>query len=93
VIRRVLMWRLKNGSDAEEMKEALLSMKGNVSSLLDIEVGVNISSHKSAYDIVFIGTFADKGALLEFESDEFHKSVGGLVSKLRADRVVVEYEC
>ena len=93
MIKRISMWRLKNGSDAEEMKEALLSMKGNVSSLLDIEVGVNISSHKSAYDIVFIGTFADKDALLEFESDQLHVSVGSIVSKLRDERVVVEYEC
>ncbi len=93
MIRRISMWRLKNESDAEEMKEALLSMKGNVSSLSDIEVGVNMSSHKSAFDIVFIGTFADKDALLEFEEDEFHISVGGLVSKLRDGRVVVEYEC
>ena len=93
MIRRISMWRLKNKSDAEEMKEALLSMKGNVHSLSDIEVGVNISPHKSAYDIVFIGTFADKESLLKFESDEFHLSIGGLVSKLRDDRVVVEYEC
>ena len=93
MIRRVSMWRLKNRSDAEEMRRALLSLKGDVSSLAGIEVGVNISPHESAYDIVFIGTFADKEALLEFESDEFHIAVGGLVSKLRDNRVVVEYEC
>jgi len=93
VIRRISMWQLKNGDDAEEMKEALLSMKDNVSSLSDIEVGVNISTHKSAYDFVFVGTFADKEALLEFELDEFHASVGRLVSTLRDSRVVVEYEC
>ena len=93
VIKRISMWQLKNGNDAEEMKKALLSMKGNVNSLAEIEVGVNVSSHQSAYDIVFIGTFADKDALLEFESDEFHKSVGIVVSKLRDNRVVVEYEC
>ncbi|MBV1920580.1 MAG: Dabb family protein [Pseudomonadales bacterium] len=93
MIRRISMWQLKNGGDAEEMKEALLSMKGNVSSLSDIEVGINVSTHKSAYDIVFVGTFADKEALLEFESDEFHRSVGCLVSTLRGGRVVIEYEC
>lgn len=93
MIRRISMWRLKNRIYAEEMRDALLSMRGKVKSLSDIEVGVNISSHNSAYDIVFIGTFADKAALLEFESDEFHKSVGSLVSELRDNRIVVEYEC
>ena len=93
MIRRISMWQLKNKNDAEEMKDALLSMKSHVGSLIDIEVGVNISAHKSAYDIVFIGTFADKEALLEFELDSFHKTVGELVSKLKDKRVVVEYEC
>jgi len=92
VIKRISMWRLKSVSDAEQMKKALLSMKGNVNSLSDIEVGINISTHKAAYDIVFIGTFSDKEALLEFESDGFHKTVGSLVSELRDHRVVVEFE-
>jgi len=87
------MWQLKNKNDAEKMKDALLSMKAHVGALIDIEVGVNISAHKSAFDIVFIGTFADKEALLEFELDSFHKTVGELVSKLKDKRVVVEYEC
>ena len=86
------MWQLKSKDDAEEMKAALLSMKGNVKSLSEIEVGINISTHKSAYDIVFIGTFSDKDALAQFETDIEHKKVGELVATLREKRVVVEYE-
>jgi len=87
------MWKLNDKSDAEEMKRALLSMKGQVACLLEIEVGINVSTHQSAYDVVFIGSFADDQALLEFESDEFHKGVGNTISKLRDHRVVIEYAC
>jgi len=74
------------------MRDLLLSMKGQVSSLQAIEVGVNTSAHKSAFDIIFIGTFANTEALVEFEKDSFHKSIGEVVGRLKQERVVVEYE-
>ncbi|OUS26997.1 hypothetical protein A9Q99_17475 [Gammaproteobacteria bacterium 45_16_T64] len=86
------MWRLHDKKDAEEMKTVLLTMKGNVPSLTDIEVGINISKHNAAYDIVFMGSFKNADALAEFETDEFHKSIGKFVNKVRESRVVVEYE-
>ncbi len=92
MIKRVSMWKLQNRQTAEEMKTALLSMKGNVPSLLDIEVGINFSASKSAYDIVFIGQFKDRAALHEFETDPFHKSVGERVDGLKENRHVVDFE-
>ncbi len=92
MIKRISMWRLKDKIEVERMKEALLSMEGQVSSLLSIEVGVNLSSHNSAFDIVFIGTFANADSLAEFENDRFHLSVAKLVGSLKDERVVVEYE-
>ena len=92
MIKRVSMWRLKDPSEAEHMKGALLSMQGNVPSLCAIEVGVNTSTHHSALDVVFIGSFEDASALAEFDKDRFHKSVGRLVGALKEERVVVEYE-
>lgn len=91
MIRRVSVWKLHKSEDAEKMKEALLSMKGSVPSLYDIEVGVNMSEHTSAFDIVFIGTFEDEVALRAFDADPVHKDVGKLVQGLRERRVVVEY--
>ncbi len=93
MIKRVSMWKLKDGNQAEMMKEKLLSMRGRVQSLQDIEVGINKSPHASAYDIVFIGTFLDKSAVQNFEDDDYHKEVGKYVSSVKLDRKVVEFEC
>ena len=92
MIKRVSMWRLKDKAEVARMKEALLSMKGQVPSLLSIEVGVNTSTHKSALDVVFIGTFSNAAALMEFETDSYHLTIGELVGKLTKERDVVEYE-
>ena len=75
MIRRVSMWKLKNTNKAEEMKTIPLSMKGKVLSLFDIEVEINISSHQKAYDILFLGTFKNNAALIEFDTDNFHQDV------------------
>ena len=87
------MWKLRDASQADEMKQKLLSMRNRVGALYDIEVGVNLSTHASAYDIVFVGTFLNQDAVREFEVDEYHKEVGEFVSSLRVDRKVVEFEC
>ncbi len=91
MIKRVAMWRLKNKEDSEKMKGALESMRGNVPSLLDFEVGINISESSSSFDIVFIATFEDKDALSEFRNDKFHMAVDEVVGKFREQRVVVDF--
>lgn len=93
MIKRISMWKLRDASQADEMKQKLLSMRNRVGALYDIEVGVNLSTHASAYDIVFVGTFLNQDAVREFEVDEYHKEVGEFVSSLRVDRKVVEFEC
>lgn len=92
MIKIIPMWRLKNKSDATEMNDALVSLKDNVSSFLDIEVGINTSEHQAAYDIVLIGSFATRSDLSAFDNDKAHGEVGDLVHKIKDHRVVIEYE-
>ena len=93
MIKRISMWKLKDVSHLAEMKAKLLSMRDRVDSLHEIEVGINETSHPSAYDIVFVGTFLDKSAVKSFELDEYHKEIGNFVSTVKIDRKVVEFEC
>jgi len=93
-IKRVSLFNLKN-HDTEDIKkvvDALQSMKGNVSSLMDIEVGVNLSDSAEAYDVVLIVTFKDIKSLRKYEQDPFHLSVKEIVVGLKENRAVVDYE-
>lgn len=95
MIKRVAMWRLKESEKEEKllaMKDALLSLYGRVPSLKAIEVGLNISCSHAAFDVVFIGSFADIEGLKSFELDPIHKEVAAFVSSMRDVRVVVDYE-
>ena len=93
MIKRVSMWKLIDQSKAAEMIELLRSLEPNVYSLLKAEIGMNRSEHKSAYDVVFIGTFENYSRIREFDSDPYHLEVGSAVSALKTDRKVVEFEC
>lgn len=93
MIKRISMWMLTDIAYADDMREKLLSMRGRVAGLVDIEVGINNTEHHSAYDIVFIGTFSDREAICQFEADEYHKQIGEFVSQVKLDRKVVEFEC
>ncbi|MVF14918.1 Dabb family protein [Ketobacter sp. MCCC 1A13808] len=92
MIKRVAMWRLKDKSQAHEMKEKLQSLEENVPSIHHLEVGINQSDSAKAFDIVFIATFENQDALHEFENDSFHQSISSWVSSAREIRHFVDFE-
>lgn len=92
MIKRIAMWKLRDRAEAKDLAVVIHSLKGNVPSVLDVEVGVNINSTKSAYDLVFTATFKSSGKLKEFEEDAYHKEVSAKVSAARESQVVVDYE-
>lgn len=91
MIKRIAMWKLKNKEEAQNLANAIHSLKDNVMSVIDIEVGVNISTSASAFDLVFTATFENMDKLKEFEKDDYHKEVSAKVSAARETRVVVDY--
>ena len=94
MIKRVSLFRLKkrNTEDIKKVVDALKSMRGAVPTLLDIEVGVNVSKSAEASDVVLIVTFKDIESLRHYEQDPFHLSVKEIVVGLKENRVVVDYE-
>ncbi|MCJ8312672.1 MAG: Dabb family protein [Saccharospirillaceae bacterium] len=94
MIKRISLFKLKRpqSDDLETAATALRSMKGTISSLLDIEVGVNFSQSPAAYDLVLNMTFKDVAALRQFEQDPFHLSVKKTMIELKENRVVVDYQ-
>ncbi len=94
MIKRVSLFKLQrpDTTDTQKVVDALLSMRDNVPSLANIEVGVNFSESDQAYDVVLMATFQDIKSLREFEQDPFHLEVKKLVVSLKRSRVVVDYE-
>ena len=75
MIKHVVCFKLNEGESPEKAKEVLLSMKGNVPMLKDIEVGVDkLHSHRS-YDVILSVVLEDMNALSDYQKDAYHCEV------------------
>ena len=93
-IKRISLFKLKkrNNSDIQAVADKLISMKGEIPSLIDMEVGINFSESNEAYDVLMIGTFKNREALLSYQQDPFHLKVKSFVEGQYESRAVVDYE-
>lgn len=93
MIKHIVCFKLKEGTDVEKTKEILLSMKGKVPEIKDIEVGVDFLHSERSYDIILQITLENEEALTDYQNDEYHCSV---VKKhmhaVRTGSIAVDYE-
>ena len=96
-IRHIVMWRLR-GETAEEraaarhkVKTAFEDLKGRITGLNHIEVGVDISGVDYACDVVLVSEFADSAALKAYATHPEHLRVREELGDLRIARYQVDY--
>ena len=75
MIKHVVCFKLNDGESPEKAKEILMSMKGNVSLLRDIEVGVDKLHSARSFDVILSVVLDDIDALNKYQQDEYHVNV------------------
>ena len=75
MIKHVVCFKLNEGESPEKAKEVLLSMKGNVPMLKDIEVGVDCLGSPRSYDVILAVVLDDMQALSDYQQDKYHVEV------------------
>lgn len=77
MIKHIVCFKLKDNSPEEcnKAKEVLLSMKGNVPLIRDIEVGTDFLHSPRSYDVILQVKLDDAKALEAYQLDEYHCSV------------------
>lgn len=77
MIKHIVCFKLKDNSETECNKaaEVLMSMKGNVDLIKDIEVGVDFLHSQRSYDVILQVVLDDAKALEDYQNDEYHCSV------------------
>jgi hypothetical protein len=84
---------LKKGESPEKAKEVLLSMKGNVPMLKDIEVGVDLLHSERSYDVYLSVILEDMKTLEEYQNDPYHVSVVKThMHAVRESSVAIDFE-
>jgi len=93
MIRHIVCFKLKDPAGAEEAKKVLLSMRGQVEEIMDMEVGVDFLHSERSYDLILQVTLKDREALEAYQNHPYHVSV---VKKhmhaVRQTSVAVDYE-
>lgn len=92
MVKHVVLFKLKEGESKEKAKEVLLSMKGNVPTLKDIEVGIDELGSERSFDVMLTVLLDDFKALEEYQNDPYHV---GVVKKhmhaVREKSVAIDY--
>ena len=93
MIKHVVCFKLKEGENPEKAKEVLLSMKGNVPMIKDIEVGVDLLHSSRSYDVYLSVILEDMKTLEEYQNDPYHVNVVKThMHKVRQSSVAIDFE-
>lgn len=93
MIKHIVCFKLKEGEDVNKAKEILLSMKGNVPMLKEIQVGVDILHSERSYDLYLSVVVEDMKALEEYQNHPYHVEVVKThMHKVRTASVAVDFE-
>lgn len=70
----IVLFKLKEPTleNVKFVEKTLLSMKGNIKQLKELEVGVDVLRSDRSYDIGIITRFDNKEDYLVYDVDEFH---------------------
>ncbi len=77
MVKHIVCFKLKNPSleECEKARDVLMSMKGNVSLIRDISVGIDFLHSERSYDLILEVLLDDAEALEEYQNDPYHCSV------------------
>ena len=77
MIKHIVCFKINNKTDAllKETKDILLSMKENVPTVREIEVGIDFLGSQRSYDIFFSVVLDSKEALDVYQNDAYHVDV------------------
>lgn len=98
MIKHIVMIRLKEQDPeirikhAHQMKNAIDGLMGRVPELKSMEVGLNLSTKASAYDIVLTSAFESMESLDVYRVHPEHQKVVELLHKVMEQTAVVDYE-
>ena len=94
MIKHIVCFKLKDNSEENKLKakEVLLSMKGNVPMIRNIEVGVDFLQSERSYDLILQVELDDAEALSAYQEDPYHVSVVKKhMHQVRETSVAVDY--
>jgi len=99
MIKHIIMWKLYDKAEgfsklenANRLKLVLEKLPNQITEIVKLEVGVNISNSEIAYDIVLYSEFESKDDLQIYREHPAHVTLVDFIKNLRSERHIVDYE-
>lgn len=95
MIKHIVCFKLKNSSETEKnrVRDLLLSMRENVPTVRDIEVGCDFLGSERSYDVILQVTLDSRNALDEYQNDGYHVNVVKKYMHQTAEKsVAIDYD-
>ena len=91
MVKHIVLFKVKDKEDIQKGVDALMSMKGRIEGLLDIEVGVDFLGSERSYDIALTTTHPDREALDYYQAHPVHQPVKKIMHEIREASVACDY--
>ena len=98
MLKHIVLFKLKQHAEgatkeanAKKIKADLEALKGKISQIKHLEVGINCIPGESAYDIAIYSEFAGEADLNSYLKHPEHVKVAEFIGKIRESRVAVDY--
>jgi stress responsive alpha/beta barrel protein len=98
MIKHVVMWRVRGTSveerrdQAEKIRTALESLRGNIPGMSSLEVGIGTGGDEQFGDVVLISTHDDWAALKGYQVHPAHVEAARVIAAARIERRVLDFE-
>ena len=85
MLKHVVMIKVKDGRDANRCHQLVKKLPQNVSCVLSVSCGFDVTKYSSSFDYCFVLEFADHESLQEYELSDYHQMIR---DEIRAIRII-----
>jgi len=100
MIKHFVFWKLNEnaqGNDkatnAQLIKEKLEALNGQITGLLELEVGIDFVQGPASADVALYSVFETREALDAYQVHPAHEAAKGFIQSVTSGRQVVDYVC
>ena len=94
MLKHIVMWKIKEENKKEsamKIKTDLEALKGKISEIVDIEVGIDVDVIENNYDVILVSTFKSEEDLNAYQVHPMHVEAAKFVKSVALSRVAVDY--
>ena len=92
MLTHVVLIQFESMKDAEVGRRRLLSMKGRIPSMLDIEAGIDITRSGRSYELALITRHSNAHGLQAYQEHPVHQEVLDYLKSHSSGSVSVDFE-